>query len=179
MPVDIQPLLENEDLLLQPLKPEHFDALYKVASDPAVWVQHPNKDRWQKDVFQNFFEGALQSGGAYIIFDKATGEVAGSTRFYDYSREKDSIFIGYTFYGTRYWGKGLNPAVKTLMLNYVFTLVSKVYFQIGASNVRSQVAITRLGARKIGEEEVAYYGEPVRLNFLYLIEKEDWVNNIG
>ncbi|MCB2379273.1 GNAT family N-acetyltransferase [Hymenobacter sp. BT635] len=174
MPLDLQPRLENQHVLLLPLQAADFDALYAAASDPKVWEQHPNKDRWQPGVFRTFFEGALQSGGAFKILDKATGEVAGSTRFYGYDAADESILIGYTFYATRYWGRGLNPMVKGLMLDYIFQFVSRVYFHIGADNRRSQIAIGRLGAEKIAEEEIAYFGEAPKLNFVYQLEKDQW-----
>jgi N-acetyltransferase len=171
MPIEIQPILENADLRLIPLRSEDFEPLYAVASDPKIWEQHPNKDRWQRDVFAKFFQGAIESGGAFKIIDKKTGEIAGSTRFYDYNESDRSILIGYTFYATKFWGKGLNPAVKELMLDYIFRFVDKVHFHIGATNKRSQIAIERLGARKVGEESVAYYGEPPKLNFVYEVLK--------
>ena len=111
----------------------------------------------------------MESRGAFKIVDKATGEVAGSTRFYNYDEAGRSILVGYTFYATKFWGKGLNPAVKNLMMDYIFAFVDTVYFHIGATNYRSQVAIQRLGAKKVGEEEVAYYGENPKLNFVYEI----------
>jgi RimJ/RimL family protein N-acetyltransferase len=175
MDFSIQPILENDKVVLYPLLEEDFEALYTVASDPAVWEQHPNRDRWKKDVFQNFFEGAMQSKGAFRIVDKATGEVIGSTRYYNYNADDNSIQIGYTFYGTRSWGKGFNPSVKAMMLDYIFQFVDRVYFHIGAQNIRSQIAISRLGARKVAEEDIAYFGEPAKPNFVYEIWKEDWL----
>lgn len=171
MDFSIQPLLENEHAILIPLETADFEALYAVASDKEIWAQHPNKERWQREVFQQFFEGAMASGGAFKIIDKASGDIAGSTRFYDYNETDKSIFIGYTFYATRFWGTGLNPSVKKLMMDYIFQFVDKVLFHIGAANVRSQVAISRLGAQKVGEQEVAYYNEPSRLNFVYEISR--------
>jgi RimJ/RimL family protein N-acetyltransferase len=175
MEFNIQPVLENERLILDPLQPADFDELYAVACDPKIWEQHPNKDRWRKEVFQIFFEGAIQSKGAFRIVEKATGQVAGSTRFYDYNEQENSIFIGYTFYATKYWGTGFNPAVKALMLDYIFQFVSKVCFHIGANNVRSQIAIGRIGAIKIAEEVVNYYGEAPKLNFVYSIDRANWL----
>lgn len=169
MPIDIQPTLENADVILTPLKEQDFEALYKVASDPKIWEQHPNKDRWQRDVFAIFFQGAIESKGAFLIIDKKTGEIAGSTRFYNYEEKDRSVLIGYTFYATKFWGKGLNLAAKHLMLDHVFPKVDKVYFHIGATNLRSQIAIERLGAKKVAEETVAYYGETPKLNFVYEI----------
>ncbi len=173
---DLQPVLENDTVLLQPLQEEDFEALYSVASDLKIWEQHPNKDRWKKEVFQVFFEGAMQSKGAFKIIDKANGQIAGSTRVYDYNVTDNRIVIGYTFYTRAYWGKGVNLAVKALLLDYLFQYVSKVGFHIGAVNIRSQIAIGRLGAQKIGEQEIAYFGEPTKLNFIYAIEREAWNN---
>ncbi len=169
MSINIQPVLENATVQLIPLGEDDFEILYAVASDPKIWEQHPNKDRWQRPVFENFFQGAVESKGAFKIVDKETGAIAGSTRFYDHDPVGKSIFIGYTFYGTKFWGTGLNPMVKRLMLDYIFQFVDKVRFHVGATNFRSQTAIQRLGAKKIGEETVAYFGEKTKLNFVYEI----------
>lgn len=170
MNFSIQPQLVNERVALLPLKETDFEELYAVASDPKIWEQHPNKDRWKKEVFQNFFDGAIKSGGAFKIIDQVTGKVMGSTRFYDY--EEKGIFIGYTFYGTAYWGMGINLSVKKMMLDYIFQFVSKVQFHIGADNIRSQIAIGRIGAVKIAEEQVTYFGEAPKLNFVYVIDRD-------
>ncbi|MDE5492557.1 GNAT family N-acetyltransferase [Elizabethkingia meningoseptica] len=173
MEFNIQPILENEKTILYPLQEKDFELLYAVASDPKIWEQHPSKDRWKKDVFKTFFDGAMQSKGAFKIVEKTTGDTIGSTRFYDYNTQENSIFIGYTFYAIAHWGKGTNLLVKTMMLDYIFQFVSKIYFHIGADNVRSQIAISRLGAEKISEQEVTYFGEAPRLNFLYQISKNN------
>jgi RimJ/RimL family protein N-acetyltransferase len=174
MAINFQPTLQNNLIRLQPLQPVHFEQLYQVAADPLVWEQHPNKNRYQREVFQNYFEGALQSNGALLILDTTTNEAAGCSRFYDYDENDSSVFIGYTFFGRKFWGKGFNPASKQLMLDYAFQFVDTVKFHIGANNTRSQIAIDRIGAVKVKEIEVAYHGEPERLNFEYELKKEDW-----
>jgi len=175
MNFDIQVVLKNDTFILLPLEEDYFEALYAVASDPKIWEQHPNKDRWQREVFRTFFNGALQSNGAYKIVEKSTGKAIGSTRFYDYKKQENTIHIGYTFYAREYWGRGINLSVKTLMLDYIFQFVDSVQFHIGAGNVRSQIAIGRLGAEKIGEVEIAYFGEASKLNFVYEITKQKWM----
>jgi RimJ/RimL family protein N-acetyltransferase len=174
MHFNLQPILENETILLFPLMQQDFEELYSVAADPDIWKQHPNKDRWKKEIFQTFFEGALQSKGAFKIINKTDQSVIGSTRFYDYDDQENSILIGYTFYATKYWGKGINLSVKKIMLDYIFQFVSNVYFHIGSQNIRSQIAISRLGAMKTGEKEVMYFGEQPKLNYVYRIKKEEW-----
>lgn len=174
MTFSIQHPLENDHIILYPLQESDFEQLYTVASDPEVWEQHPNKDRWKREVFQNFFKGAMESKGAFKIVDKSTGKIIGCTRYYDYNEAENFILIGYTFYGTDSWGKGINPQVKKLMLDYIFQFVPTVHFHVGANNLRSQIAIGRLGAEKIAEEDVAYFGEPPKLNFIYEMKKENW-----
>lgn len=173
MDFSIQPVLENEKVILYPLQEDDFDELYTVSSDPEIWEQHPNKDRWKKEVFHIFFDGAMRSKGAFKIVEKASGHTIGSTRFYDYNEPDNSIFIGYTFYGTAYWGRGINPLVKNIMLDYIFQFVSKVNFHIGAENTRSQIAIGRLGAVKVDEQEVTYFGEASKLNFVYEVLRKN------
>jgi N-acetyltransferase len=172
--MNLQPMLENSTIQLVALHESDFEALYAAASDPKIWEQHPNRDRWKKEAFQVYLEGAIQSKGAFKIINKTTGEIIGSTRFYDYDNTANSILIGYTFYATKYWGTGTNRAVKTLMLNYAFQFVDVVYFHIGSHNLRSQTAITRLSASKIGEQEISYFGEDSKLNYIYQICKTDW-----
>ncbi|MFD2743349.1 MULTISPECIES: GNAT family N-acetyltransferase [Sphingobacterium] len=175
MPLNLQPVLENDLVLLRPLKQSDFEDLYTTASDPAIWAGHPNKNRWQRAIFLNFFEGAMKSGSAFLIVEKQTGKIIGSTRYYDYDVENKSIFVGYTFYATAYWGKGINPIVKRMMLDYIFPFVDTVRFHVGADNLRSQIAVTRLGATKVAELEMSYYGEPSRFNYLYELRKSKYL----
>jgi RimJ/RimL family protein N-acetyltransferase len=169
--MNLQPILENDLVKLIPLHENNFEDLYAVASDPLIWEQHPNKDRWKKEVFENFFKGALESGGAFKIIDKANGKVIGSTRFYKTGIENKELAIGYTFFARKYWGGKYNPAVKRLMMDYAFQFVDHILLHVGAVNIRSQKAIERLGAVKIAEEEIAYYGEASKLNFIYRIDR--------
>lgn len=170
--MDLQPQNLHTNLIeIVPLQKSHFDDLFKAASDELTWNQHPNPLRYQLHHFQQFFEGAMSSKGAFMIKEKATKRLIGSTRFYDYNENQKSIYIGYTFIAREYWGKGYNFSVKIELLSYAFQFLDKVYFQIGATNCRSQSAIAKLGAIKIKEEMVEYYKEEPKLNYCYLIEK--------
>ena len=174
MNFSIQPTLENENVKLIPLQESDFERLFAVASDPEVWAMHPNKERYKREVFKNFFTGALGSAGAFLVIDKNSGEVLGSTRFYDFNEEDNSIFIGYTFYGTKSWGKNINAKVKKMMLDYIFQFVEKVIFHVGKDNIRSVKAMEKLGAENLGIEEVAYFGEAPKLNAVFQITKKAW-----
>ncbi len=170
---NLQPTLSDNLVKIVPLQEADFDALFAVASDPLIWEQHPNKDRYQRLVFEKFFEGAMESKGGFIIYEANTDKVIGSSRYYD--KEENAIAVGYTFIGRTYWGKGYNAAIKKLMFDYAFQFVDKVILHIGATNFRSQKAAEKIGAAKAGEINVAYYGEPVKLNFVYEMTKNDWI----
>jgi RimJ/RimL family protein N-acetyltransferase len=172
--INIQPVLQNSLVNARPLLASDFDELYKAASDPLIWEQHPNKNRWQLKDFENYFNGAIQSGGALLVSDAATGAVIGSSRYSDYKRETNSISIGYTFFIRSHWGRGYNYALKQLMLSHIFQYVDAVTFYIGAVNKRSQISIERFGAVKTGEAETAYFGEPPKLDYIYSISREQW-----
>jgi RimJ/RimL family protein N-acetyltransferase len=172
MPFDLQPAFLQDDLIkLVPLQGSDFERLFKVASDPKIWEQHPNPNRYKLEDFSKYFEGAITSKGAFLILDSNTNETVGCSRYYDYNEIDNSVLIGYTFIGTKFWGNGYNKSLKKLMLDYAFQFVGKVYFHIGAFNIRSQKAVAKIGAIKIDEFEVEYYGETSKLNFVYVIHK--------
>lgn len=174
MKFDLQPTGLYDDLItLIPLHEGDFERLFEVASDPLVWEQHPNPNRYKRDVFQNFFKGALESRGAFLVLDSKTNETVGCSRYYDYNEEDNSVLIGYTFIGTKFWGNGYNKSLKKIMLGYAFQFVEKVYFHVGALNYRSQKAIGKIGGVKIDEFEVEYYGEASKLNYIYQINKNE------
>lgn len=167
-------ILQNEWVVLDPLQADHFEALYRAASDPLIWEQHPNPLRYQRDHFTTYFNGALASGGAFCIRNAGTGEVIGSSRFYEYDAENATLKIGYTFFTRACWGKPFNRSAKTLMLNQAFTAVPTVVFEVGEQNLRSRRAMEKLGAELKGRHEVAYFGEPPRMNCIYEIGREAW-----
>lgn len=172
---DLQPTIENEWVAIRPLLQQDFETLYSIASDPLIWEQHPNKNRYQKEAFKNFFKGAIESGGAFMVTDIKTGEPIGSSRFCNAENgDGDAIAIGYTFLARSHWGGRYNQALKKLMIDHAFKYVNSIIFHIGALNIRSQKAIEKTGANKVGEIEMEYYGEPLKLNFVYQINKENW-----
>jgi RimJ/RimL family protein N-acetyltransferase len=173
----LQPQLSNDIVTLRPLHWDDFEILYSVASDPLIWEQHPNPNRYQRPVFENYFKGAMESGGAFLITEAATGDVIGSSRFYDHEPDNSVLKIGYTFFARSSWGKGHNRASKMLMMQYAFGFVDNIIFHVGEDNMRSRIAMTRLGAELAGMEKVAYYGEPDRMNCVFVMRRIDLITS--
>jgi RimJ/RimL family protein N-acetyltransferase len=134
MPFDLQPCLKGNLLELRPLCAADFHDLYAVAADPLIWDQHPNKDRYQEEVFKVFFREALESGGALIALDSKDGRGIGSSRFHGYDEEKSEIEIGWTFLARSHWGGTYNREMKELMLRHAFRFVNSVIFRMSERN---------------------------------------------
>ncbi|MFL5507552.1 MAG: GNAT family N-acetyltransferase [Gemmatimonadales bacterium] len=144
--MDLQPHLRGELVELRPLRPEDFDGLFAAASDPEIWAQHPESDRWTEPVFRRYFAGALASGGAFLVLDAVDGRVIGSTRFHGYDPEKREVEIGWTFLVRSCWGGPHNGEMKRLLLDHAFRFVDRVIFLIGPDNWRSRRAVEKIGA---------------------------------
>src|SRR6266851_3770937 len=150
MPFDLQPVLKGELIELRPLTSKDWDDLFAVASDPLIWQQHPENDRYTEAVFKIFFKDALDSGGAFVVIDTESQQIIGSTRFHGYDPEKSEIEIGWTFLARKYWGGRYNAEMKQLLLNHAFKFVECVVFFVGEDNVRSQRAMEKISAIKLG-----------------------------
>ena len=122
-------------------------------------------------MFRVYVRGALESGGAFVIIDRQTQQIIGSTRFYGYDPDKSEIEIGWTFLARKYWGGRYNAEMKRLLLDHAFRFVENVVFLIGENNVRSQKAIEKVGATKVGIATRTYGNRPPARNVKYVIRK--------
>lgn len=150
---DFRPVLKGSSIYMRPLKADDFDALYAAASDPNIWAQHSEPTRWQRDVFEHgFFKSAVESGSAFVVVDKANERIIGSSRFYEWDREKAEVAIGFTFLACDYWGGATNAEMKQLMLQHAFKWARLVWLHIGVDNWRSRKAAEKIGAEFSHEE---------------------------
>ncbi len=153
MPFDLQPILTGRFITARPLRADDFEALYKAASDRRIWEQHPEADRYTPEVFARFFDGAMASGGAFLVLDAASGQVIGSSRYFGLDEVRSEIEIGWTFLARSHWGGRYNGELKQLMLAHAFQFVDSVVFFIGPGNLRSQQAILRVGGVRAPERD--------------------------
>ena len=156
------------------MRPDDFEALFRVAADPLIWEQHPERNRYEEATFRAFFADALASGGALVALDRATGEIIGSSRYHGHDPAQNGIEIGWSFLARAYWGKGHNAEFKRLMLEHAFRYVDRVVFRVGAGNVISRKAMARIGGRLTGVTFVEdRAGRPVE-HVVYEITRESF-----
>ena len=152
-PFDPQPHLVGELIEVRSLAPDDWGRLFAVASDPLIWEQHPASDRYREDVFREFFREALETGSAFVVIDRKTGEMIGSSRYFGFDPEESVVEIGWTFLARAYWGGHYNGELKRLMLDHAFRFVERVVFVIGVTNFRSQKAVEKIGGVRVGRRD--------------------------
>lgn len=144
---DWQPRLTSRFLILRPLQPSDWPALFGVAKDRYIWEQHPSNDRWQEPVFRRFFDDALASGGAMVAVLPEANRIIGSSRFDPRRAGPGEVEIGWTFLAREHWGGRTNAVMKRMMLEHAFGQVERVIFMVGEGNGRSRRAMEKIGAR--------------------------------
>jgi len=166
---DLQPTLKGRLVELRPLTPEDFAALFAAASDPLIWEQHPESDRYKREVFEKFFDGAIQSKGAFAVIERESGRIIGSSRYCNLDPSRSEVEIGWTFLERAFWGGRYNGEMKSLMLDHAFRFVDRVVFVVGESNLRSQRALQKIGARFLKKaDRPAQDGKP---NLIFAITR--------
>jgi RimJ/RimL family protein N-acetyltransferase len=168
---ELQPHLTGDLLELRPLAPEDWPALSQAASDPLIWEVHPVSERWKEDVFREFFRDGLASGGAFVVIDRQSGEIVGSSRYSHYKPAESEIEIGSTFLARSHWGGVYNGEMKRLMLGHAFRFLETVVFRIGTTNLRSRRAIEKIGGVLTDLREIVSLHDRVIEHLVYSISK--------
>lgn len=149
-------ILENEKVLLLPFENERNSELKEIIFDDEIWKYMGMYVRNDSD-FENYIQNTLKQktdGICYpfLIIDKASNKVAGSTRYGYLNHDSQKCEIGWTWYGTAFQGTGLNKACKYELLNFGFENIQfrRIQFSADLENKKSQKAIEKLGALKEG-----------------------------
>ncbi|GAA3758214.1 GNAT family protein [Flavobacterium ginsengiterrae] len=149
-------ILENEKVLLIPFENERNIELKEIIFDDEIWKYMGMYVRNNQD-FENYIQSTLKQKEAgicypFLIIDKATNRIAGSTRYGYLNHASQKCEIGWTWYGKDFQGTGLNKACKYELLNFGFENIQfkRIQFSADLENIRSQRAIENLGALKEG-----------------------------
>lgn len=139
---------------LEPLGPEHAEGLAAAGDDPAVFEHLRRWDVMSPEVAAAHIARAVADPALvpWAQIDARTGEVAGTTSYYDVDAELRTVAIGHTWIGRRFWRTGLNTEAKLLLLTRAFDELGcvRVVWHTDIRNDRSQAAIARLGAQREG-----------------------------
>jgi RimJ/RimL family protein N-acetyltransferase len=152
------PTLPGALIRLEPLREEH-SAGYLAAA--GVGIDADEVFRWLSvyppTTLDQAREQVLDGVNSpirwpFVQIDASSGDVAGTTSYYEVSPETRSLAIGHTWLGRHWWRTGHNTESKLLLLTHAFETLgaARVVWHTDIYNERSQAAIARLGATKEG-----------------------------
>lgn len=174
--------LENEIVKLKPLELNDLSGILEAASYPEIWPHMSTTIEKIVDV-NNFVENALlmrrnKTEFPFVIVDKKTVEIIGSTRFMDIDDTHQRVEIGTTWLTPAYWRTAINTNCKYLLLQYCFEilLLQRVQIKTDHENIQSQKAIERIGATKEGvlRNHMIRKDGTTRHTVMYSMTLEEW-----
>lgn len=174
--------LENETVLLRPLDKVAVQGILEAVNFPEIWLHMSTAMENIEDV-NGFVDNALamkekKTEFPFVIVDKESGQIIGSTRFMDIDDKHKRLEIGTTWLIPAYWRTAINTNCKYLLLQYCFEILKlqRVQIKTDHENYRSQKAIERIGAIKEGvlRNHMIRKDGTIRHTVMYSIIKEDW-----
>jgi N-acetyltransferase len=176
-------ILENDVVLLHPLQESDYENLLPFAmNEPEIW-KYSLVDVSGKEGLKNYITTALEARAKgveypFIVFDKRTQQYAGSTRFYDIQLQNQSMQLGYTWYGSKFQGTGLNKNCKLLLLQFAFDELGmeRIEFRAANENERSKAAMLSIGCVEEGvlRSHMATFTGARRNSIILSILKAEW-----
>lgn len=184
---EIDYTLEDDRVLLRLLTPDDLKWLLSYAkNEPDTWKYSAISAKGEEGMktYVNSALSAKADGKEYpfIVFDKQFNEFAGSTRFYDIQPANQTLQLGYTWYGEKFRGTGLNKHCKFLMLQFAFESLNaaRVEFRADARNEKSIAAMKSIGCTVEG---ILRSNTPLqeggrRDSIVLSILKQEWENGV-
>jgi RimJ/RimL family protein N-acetyltransferase len=141
---------------LEPLAPSHREAIAAAAADGELWKLWYTSVPAPQDTGK-WLEAALdmrerQGAMPFAVRDNASGDVVGSTRYFNVDAANRRLEIGHTWYARRAQRTAINTECKLLLLAHAFETLGciAVEFRTHWFNEASRAAIARLGAKQDG-----------------------------
>lgn len=148
--------LESPHVRLEPMTPDHADALEAAARDGELWMLRITSVPAPGEMAA-YIAAALKGREEghmlpFVVREVANGQIVGTTRYHDIVTPIERLEIGYTWYAKSRQRSHVNTTCKLMLMTHAFeTLGAKlVGWRTDNYNFASQRAIERLGARKDG-----------------------------
>ncbi len=179
--------LEDERVILRPLSILDINSLAEyVKNEPELWkfsLVAINTEADLKAYIASAIEARnIKTAYTFIVYDKASKSIVGSTRFYDIQLANETTQLGYTWYSKKVWGTGLNQHCKYLLLQFAFEQMNfkRVEFRADNDNKRSIAAMQKIGCTVEGvlRSHLPRPDGSRRDSIVLSITKEDWNNKV-
>ncbi|RIJ42733.1 GNAT family N-acetyltransferase [Pontibacter oryzae] len=176
------PELQNKRVLLRAFQPSDLTEMSSIAFEEDIWRFMPTRisNHAELQVWADTVEKGFSAGTRYtfMIIDKATGRLAGSTSYGNISAADKRLEIGWTWLAKEFRGTGLNRHCKFLLLCHAFEKLEmdRVELKTDALNMRSRKAMLKLGAIEEGtlRSHTQMHDGRRRDTIYYSILRDEW-----
>lgn len=167
---------------LQPLQMHHAAELLEAGAAPQIWTWLPaapaSLEAMEELIRQSLTAGAKGQEHPFVVLEKSSGRVVGSTRYLEVQEQHRTVEIGWTWYSPDVWGTAVNPEAKYLLLRHAFEDwgALRVQFKADSLNERSLAGIRKLGAKYEGllrNHRIRSNGS-IRHTAMFSIVKTEW-----
>ncbi len=175
-------VLEGEFVRLEPLSLDHVAGLTAAGRDPRIWTWMP-ADGSTASGMRAIVEAAISGRLAgtmlpFVTVDRATGRVAGSSRYLNLAPADLRLEIGWTWLDPAFQRTAVNTEAKLLMLGHAFDDLGcrRVELKTDALNEQSRAAILGIGATFEGifRRHMVMPGGRARDSAWYSIIDDEW-----
>ncbi|MCH6233597.1 GNAT family N-acetyltransferase [Cognataquiflexum rubidum] len=185
--IDFNLRLENDNVLLRPLAEDDLPALLVLSSNPEMW-RFFTHDLSTKEGLATWALPAFQKQRLqFVIIEKTTNTIVGSTAFDNISERDSRLEIGWTWLGKNSQGVGINSQVKKIMLTYCFEILGleRVEFKTDVLNIQARKALKNIGAIEegvlrshtlmtMGRRRDTIYYSVLKQEWDYVKRENDW-----
>ncbi len=177
------PTLEGELVRLEPMRPDHENALWEASRDERTWTWLSVHQPATREELREYLDAALENAAAglelpLVTIRREDGRLVGSTRFLALRPEHRSVEIGWTWLAPEAWGTGINVEAKLLMLEHAFERLGclRVELKTDARNERSRGAMAALPAQFEGvhRKSMLVRGGQRRDSAWYSVIDDEW-----
>lgn len=183
-PMEVKPVtLNGRHVRLEPLSEAHVTGLAAIGIDDEIWQYMPYGQMRDASDIRHWVQGILQLAAQgtdlpFAVIHRASGRVAGATRFMEIRPSHRGLEIGGTWYGAEFRRTAVNTESKYLLLGHAFEQLKciRVQLKTDSRNLPSQRAIERLGAVKEGtlRNHMILPGGTLRNSVYYSILDSEW-----
>ncbi len=175
--------LKHNTVTLRPLVANDIEPLVAIAETDKLcdlwYTSVPNREGAAAYFDKAFSEQEQGTALVFAVTLNDTGEVVGSTRFYNARPAHKNMMLGYTWYAKKCQRTAVNTECKLLLLEHAFNTMDciAVALETHHLNHRSQQAILRLGAKQDGvlrSDQILPDGS-IRDTVRFSILKHEWL----
>jgi len=176
-------VLETNKVILRPLVEEDYDTILDLAQQDAdMWYYFSlnlgDEDQLKRWMALAFADKKAETRRPFIIVEKSSGLVAGSSSMGNISYYDQRLEIGWSWLGTKFRSTGINRHAKYSMMKYAFDELhfERVEFKTDVQNARARKGLQNVGGIEEGilRSHMQMWNNRRRTSIYYSVLKEEW-----